>query len=247
MFTAFLSLGLAGLASAVPLSSRQVVPHYPPTSSSTGFRLIANVTDPSTDLNPPINNWVFSGIHVGAGLNDAVLLADSGADTGRIFYHNGTAEEIRYGKGSILTDGGTPPFPFGIYVQGNNESAPQDPSEYGVDVNVGSGTIGVSLEQFPDPYTYLTGGSTGVFIACPRNEPYYQKEYIVIRRSYDTTDPVTALPVHHVPKDCTAIRLIPECATLNDLPEGSTASHEFAANTKCYEDVSAINWPEYGP
>ncbi|KAI0012453.1 hypothetical protein F4779DRAFT_67114 [Xylariaceae sp. FL0662B] len=247
MHTALLSLGLAGLAYATPLKPRQVVPHYPPTSASKGFRLIANVTDPSTDLTPSVNGWVFNGLHVGAGLNDAVLLADGGEDTGRIFYHNGTAEEIRYGKGSIVTDGGTPPFPFGIYVQGNNESAPADPSEYGVTVNVGSGTIGVSLAAFPDPYTYLTSAPAGVFIACPRNEPYYNKEYIVIRRSYDTVDPKTALNVHHVPQDCTAVNLIPECATLNDLPEGSLSSHEFAANTKCYENVSAINWPEYGP
>ena len=78
------SLGLVGLASAVPLAGRQV-PHYPPTSLSTGFRLVANVTDPTRDFTPPINHWVLSGIHTGAGTSDVVLSAEDG----RVLYQNG--------------------------------------------------------------------------------------------------------------------------------------------------------------
>ncbi|KAI3320161.1 hypothetical protein HD806DRAFT_538721 [Xylariaceae sp. AK1471] len=243
MFKTVLAIGAASLASAIPLVSRQVIPHYPPNSLSTGFRLVANVTDPATDLTPSVNGWEFQGIHTGAGFNDAVLTSS----TGRLFYHNGTASEIRFGQGSILSDGGTPEFPWGIYVQGEDEYDTTYPVEHDVNINVGTGTIGVSLLAFPNPYFYLTGNAQGTFVACPRTVPYYNAEYIVVRFAYDTFDPNTALNVQNVPEGCTAITLIPECDTLPDLPEGSISSHEFAQTSKCYDDVSAINWPEYGP
>ncbi|KAI0429531.1 hypothetical protein F5Y09DRAFT_309980 [Xylaria sp. FL1042] len=242
-FTALLAVGAASLASASPLQSRQVIPNYPPNSLSTGFRLVANVTDPATDLTPSVDGWELQGIHTGAGLNDAVLTSE----TGRIFYHNGTAAEIRFGEGSILSDGGSPPFPYGIYVQTEDQFDATYPAEHDVAINVGSGTIGVSLLAFPDPYFYLTAHAQGTYVACPRTVPYYNAEYVVVRFAYDTFDSDTALFVRNVPEGCTAITLIPECDTLPELPEGSISSHEYAANSKCYEDVSAINWPEYGP
>jgi hypothetical protein len=244
MLNALLALAIAGTASAVPLIARQVVPHYPPTQLSTGFRLIANVTDPSKDFTPPVNNWVFNAIHVGAGLDDAVLLSDS-ADSGRIFYVNGTADEIYYGQGSTLTDGGTPPFPFGIYVAGEDQTDAD--GFHDVSVNVGSGTKGVQLTRFPVVYPTLTGAAQGTYAACQQTEPYYNQEYVTIRWTYDTIDPNTFLNVHNIPEGCVAINLIPECATLNDLPDGSLSSHEFAATSVCYDDVSAIDWTQYGP
>jgi hypothetical protein len=238
------SLGLLGLASAVPLTSRQVVPHYPPTSLSTGFRLIANVTDPSKDFNPPVNNWVFNGIHVGAGLNDAVLLAD-GADSGRILYQNGTAAGLRFNEGSVLSDGGTPPFPFGISVQAAD--ATDSDGYHEVSLNAGSGTSGVLLARFPEVYPILHATAPGTFVACNQTAPYYNQNFITVRWAYDVFNSTTALYDHQIPDGCTAITLVPECATLKDLPEGSLSSHEYAANSTCYEDVSAIDWTQYGP
>ncbi|KAJ2976273.1 hypothetical protein NUW58_g8127 [Xylaria curta] len=82
--TLLAAVSAASIASAAPLESRQV-PHYPPNSLSTGFRLVANVTDPATDLKPSVNGWELQGIHTGAALNEAALTAGSG----RVFYHNG--------------------------------------------------------------------------------------------------------------------------------------------------------------
>ncbi|KAI8944839.1 hypothetical protein F4801DRAFT_585026 [Xylaria longipes] len=241
--TLFAAVGAASIASAVPLESRQVIPNYPPNELSKGFRLVANVTDPATDLTPSVDGWELQGIHTGAGSSDATLTSG----TGTVYYHNGTAAEIRFGSGSILTDGGTPPFPFGIYVQTEQEVDATYPKEHDVSINAGSGTIGVSLLAFPDPYFYLTGHAQGTYVACPRTVPYYNREFIVVRFAYDIFDSDTALYVHDIPEGCTAITLIPECDTLAELPEGSYSSHEFAADSKCYTDVSAINWPEYGP
>lgn len=241
MLNTLLLVGAAGVASAVPLSARQVVPHYPPTLQSPGFRLVANVTDLSTDFNPSINNWVFNAIHDGAGANDAVLLPNGG----RIFYVNGTAEDVYYGQGSTLTDGGSPAYPFSIGVASEDQTDVD--GFHDVRVDGGSGTTGVQLTRFPEAYPTLKGIGQGTYVACNQTVPYYNTKYMTVRWTYDTIDPETALNVHQVPGGCVAINLVPECAVLDDVPEGSLASHEFAATSVCYADVSAISWEEYGP
>ncbi|KAJ8132914.1 hypothetical protein O1611_g709 [Lasiodiplodia mahajangana] len=241
MLKAFFAVGAASLASAVPLESRQVIPNYPPNQISTGFRLVANVTDPATDLTPSVDGWEFQGIHTGAALNDVVLTSG----TGNIFYHNGTASEIRYGQGNVLSDLGL--YPYGIGVDNQTEFDYYYTAEHDVTLNVGQGTIGVSLLAFPSPYFYLTATAPGTYVACPRTVAYYQREFVVVRYAYDIFDNTTAQFVQDIPEGCTAITLIPECDTLPELPEGSQSSHQFASPSKCYEDVSAINWPEYGP
>ncbi|KAI0022489.1 hypothetical protein F4780DRAFT_733121 [Xylariomycetidae sp. FL0641] len=235
---------LTGLASATPLVSRQT-PNYPPTSQSQGFQLIANVTDPSTDLSPSVNGFVLSGIHVGAGLSEAVVSADSGL----VFYHNGTAQAIKSGSGSILMDGGTPPFPWGISI-----AAPSTPSnlsgpEHYVGVNAGSGTSGVTFASFPDPYAYLTApGQQGTFAACARPVEYYGGQvWTVVRWVEDVWDEEAKLYLPLVPQGCTRVNFLPQCAPLPGLPADAIASHEFALSQRCYEDVSAIQWGMYGP
>ena len=239
-----LTLGFVALGSAAPLSSRQVVPNYPPTQQSKGFRLIANVTDPSTDLDPPVNACVFTGYHTGARFNEAVATDD--VEGGLIFYQNGTAEEIRYNRGDTISDGGSPPFPWGIIVeeQGGYDDGSKEAS---VSVNAGGGTPGVELTIFPEPYSYLTGTAPGTYAICPREIPYYNQVFNVIRWTNDVFNNDTAQYEHTVPEDCVAVRFLPQCAELPELPEGSQSSHEFAADSRCYEDVSAIDWSQHGP
>ncbi|ORY59543.1 uncharacterized protein BCR38DRAFT_526865 [Pseudomassariella vexata] len=239
MFNSIISLGLFGLASAVPLTSRQL-PNYPPSSSSTGFKLVVNVTDPAHDLSPSVNGLFLQAIHTGAGLNDAVLQVD-----GRIFYQNGTADEIRYNQGNILTDGGNPPFPSGIDVQ-NKDTTDAD-GKHEVAINGGAGTKGVSLALFPVPYTILTFIARGTFVACDQFVPYYKQNFITIRYAYDIINPLTSQFEHDIPQGCVAINLIPQCDVLPQLPVPAIASHQFAANVKCYPDVRAIDWTKYGP
>lgn len=229
-----LTLGLAAMGSAVPLSSRQA-PNYPPTQKSTGFRLVANVTDSSKDLSPSVHGWVFTGFHTGAGFNEAVVTDE--VESGRIFYQNGTAEEIRARRGATLTDGGSPPNPWGIGIQEDSEG-PEAP----VNVNVGGGTKGAQLTVHPEPLSYLTGTAPGTYAICPREVPYYQQVFNVIRWTNDVFNDDTAQYESTVPDDCVAVRFLAQCAELPELPEGSQSSHEFAANSQCYEDVSAIEW-----
>ncbi|KAK8043048.1 hypothetical protein PG994_013531 [Apiospora phragmitis] len=240
MLSAVLSLNALGLAAAAPLESRQVVPHYPPTQQSKGFHLIANLTDPSQDFTPPVNSWQLSGIHVGAGLNDAVLAASKG----QLFYQNGTAEQTRYNQAHTLSDGGTPLFPWGIAV---DDQADTEGVLHGISINAGSGQVGIQLAQFPEHYPILRTPAPGTYVACNQTEPYYHTNYITVRAMFDTFDSTTGRYVRHVPENCVAITLVPQCAELPALPSGSMSSHEFANTVNCYADVASIDWPEYGP
>lgn len=237
-------VGLVGLVSAVPLSSRNIVPNYPKTVQSQGFQLIVNVTDPAHDLTPSVNGWAFDAIHVGAGLNHAVITDD--VARGRVFYQNGTGEEIHYGGGSILSDSGSPPSPYGVQVASKDDAAANN-GEAEVTVNVGGGTPGALLTRFPEPESYLRAPAQGTYAICPRNEPYYSKEYNVVRWTYDSFNKETALYESTVPDDCVAVTLLPQIADLPELPEGSISSHEFAVTSNVYEDVKSIDWSQYGP
>ncbi|KAK8105083.1 hypothetical protein PG999_008442 [Apiospora kogelbergensis] len=244
MLGTVLSLGALGLAAAVPLESRQVVPHYPETKQSKGFSLVANVTDPSKDLNPPINHWRLASLHVGAGLGDAVLESDFAWT----FYLNGTAEDVRYGRAHTLADGGTPPFPWGIAVDEAGTSYPDMGALHGISINAGSGEAGIEPARFPEHYPTLLTPHAGTYVACNQTEPYYRQNFITVRAVFDTVDPATGLDVRPpLPDQCVAITLVPQCADLPDLPEGSQSSHQFANTINCYEDVASIKWSEYGP
>ncbi|KLU92356.1 hypothetical protein MAPG_11302 [Magnaporthiopsis poae ATCC 64411] len=253
MQTTLLTLGLAALATAAPaVTPRQTVPHYPPSSVSKGFRLISNVTDPTRDLTPSVHGFALGGIHIGPP-NSRSVLSPQADNTSRLFYLNGTASDLTLGTTRIVSDGGTPPFPWGVHVQGPDEfDLPANPGSHATFINGGS-TLDVGITKFPDPYSVLVnrkaeGGSAGgTFVACYHEVPYYRRPFVVVDYAYATVDPDTALPVVKVPEGCAPITLIPQCAVLNDLPPDAISSHEFALDQKCYEDVASIDWKQYGP
>ncbi|KAJ9138654.1 hypothetical protein NKR23_g8432 [Pleurostoma richardsiae] len=248
MHSSLLAITLSTLAAAAPHSARQV-PNYPPTSSSQGFKLVANVTDPSKDLIPSIKSWTVQAYHTGAGTNVAVLAAATDASPGSIFYENGTAEAVRYGDTTVLTDEGTPPAPYGIYVDGPEEYDPANPDLHGAVINVGQWSR-AGISQFPNPYPVLFNGEgTGTFVACSSFVPYYQRDLITLDYAYATfTAPDGSYEYNaNIPEGCAPVTLVPECAQLNELPEGSFSSHEFAATERCYDDVASIDWTQYGP
>ncbi|KAK3392888.1 hypothetical protein B0H63DRAFT_456766 [Podospora didyma] len=242
-----LILGLAALAAAAP--AKRQVPHYPPTSLSNGFFLVANVTDPSLDLSPSINGWVFQTAHTGPPTNAAVLQAPGSSVPGRVFYENGTAEQVHYGQSTVITDGATPPTPFGIFIQSPTEFDITYPTEHDLFVNAGPGTPS-RITDFPNPYPILQNNQgVGTFVACNNTVPYYGYKFITINYAYATFEgPDGGYEYHaNIPEGCAPINLVPQCTTLNTLPPDAYASHEFAAPVRCYDDVAAIDWTQYGP
>ncbi|GFP55417.1 hypothetical protein ACSS6W_009265 [Trichoderma asperelloides] len=234
MFFTAAVLGLAGAAVAAPAN---IVPNYPPHQLSTGFRLVVNVTDKALDLKPSVQGLYVDSIHVGAGLNVAGV---GPKDTSNIFYQNGTAAEYRYGRATTITDEATPLSPFGLSLSKNPGSETLS-SAY---INGGAGTPGVQISQFPEPYLFLTPET---FVICNNPLEYYQgRKFLVVEQAATTVSSDGKIE-KNIPAGCAPVRLLPECATLETLPAGSYASHEFALETGCYADVASINWSLYGP
>ncbi|KFY37364.1 hypothetical protein V495_07223, partial [Pseudogymnoascus sp. VKM F-4514 (FW-929)] len=150
----------------------------------------------------------------------AVLVANDETNPGRQFYVNGTAEDVRYNRGNILTSGGTPPFPFGIQIS----PAPAT----SVSINAGLGTSGVGLERFPSPITYLTAPEAATYVACTTQLPYSVGVTLNVLRTGE-----------EVPAECAKVTLFPECA------EGDGSVHETENIVQCYEDVAGIDWDLY--
>lgn len=209
-----------------------------PTSTSTGFRLLVKVIKPFPDLSPPIDNQYISTAHTGAGLSTAVV--SEGTSTARIWYQNGTAPapnpELDSG---ILTDGGTPPAPYGIGLQGPDEfDGAVYPDEHRVDVDVGPGTptMGVELndEKLPVLRVHDVGGVGGKWMVCRRKIWYYyqDREFSVLRYVYGGEEAAM--------DECAPVELVPVCAELPELPEGSYSSHEFAVEVPCVVDAAAL-------
>lgn len=240
-----LALSLAALGFSAPTIRRQD-PHYPPTSSSQAFKLVANVTDPALDFNPSIKNWLVQGYHTGAGTNTAVLAAfDATTNPGRIFYENGTTQDQAYHSTTLLTDASSLPAPFSWQVQSPTEFDPVYPAQHHVSISIGVPTPAY-IASFPVAYPTLQNGlGQGTFVAC-KNELAGLGTVVTVNYAYATFEGPNGEYEYNanIPEGCIPISLIPQCAALDG---SSEASHEFALIERCYEDVAAINWPEYGP
>jgi len=205
------ALTLAAAASALPNPS-------PKPSKSTGFYLVAHVPNPAHDLTPSVEGWSLTGIHTGAGFSAGVL--DASADAARLFYQNGTAAQAGRRQGTLVTDAGTPPFPMSLQLQ-----APGEARQI-AGLNVAQGTpAGVDARA-----VLVNGlaGFKGTFLACRQTVPYYGVEYVTLQYAYGGEAEGAA-------DGCAPIRLVAKCAALNELPEGSISSHEFAGEVRCVE------------
>jgi hypothetical protein len=241
--SAIFILAVAGLAATAP-TARQA-PNYPPASSSNAFRLVVNVTDPSTDFIPSINDFVLTSYHTGAGQAYAVVAPNLSAATGRILYENGTAIDISLGGSTIISDSGTPPFPSSIIVQDVTQFDPRYPTQHNVQLNVGEGTKNVGLARFPEPIPALQGPAIGTFAVC--SNVLSSGQAFVLTYAYATFEDANGnyLYQKNIPEGCAEIKLLPQCATINELPANAYSSHEFASIQKCYDDVAVIDWTVY--
>jgi hypothetical protein len=214
MISTIATMALAGLAAATPVTMQARAPPY---SMSEGFKLVANVTG-ARDFTPSINGRFASDVHTGAGLARAVLYPD----TQRVWYQNGTADDIKYRHADMVSDRGLYTAGFQI-VYGSDNAAKHE-----ITMNLGAGSMAVQLSDDKEPVSFVDpleySGAPGSFIAC--NETIFN----VFRDEY------------YITLNWLTVNLIPQCAPLADPPAGSEISHEFAQEARCYEDVSAIAW-----
>ena len=221
MFLSFLSL--LQIVLAVPSPQTTPVPIMPdplPFGEGTNFKLVAQVQH--GDFKPSIKNWELSSYHVAPCLDYAVL---SKPGKGRTFYANGTATELQSKQGDLLSDGNTPPTPYGFIIPKQNET---EDGRRPVSINCGAGTpgVGVTFPPIKQPQVAQLSYSVGSFFACNKTLPYGPAIAL-----YFSTMSVR-------PKGCAQIKLFPECVHDGEV-------HAFANSVSCYHNVTAIDWLPY--
>lgn len=222
---------LSTIASAAPTKTSS--PEYPTRLSSENFRLVVAVR--SNDLTPSIQNYIMTSYHTGAGQAWAVLQPNETATSGRIFYANGTTDEIENGRSNILSDEGVAPFfPGGIVVNPPSPSPtpgskPED-AEISVSINAGAGTPGVGITRSPDEVSNLYSVGGEGFYGCLRDLPYGPAVQVFVKQHFVD-----------VPEGCADVALIPQCS------EGSGAEHPNGQESGCYADVASIDWSGINP
>lgn len=178
---------------------------------------MVKVTDSTTDFEPSIDSYYVSSIHVGAGQ----ALGGVDPQSARIWYQNGTASDLAYGQGTIVWDGGSPPFPHGFKLVYEQDLVSV------VRVDVGPGTPGVQIISSSDSsYPFLTApDNIGTYIVCEETVAYYgERQFLVLKHA-----------AADVPKGCAVVQLVPQCAELPD--DGSLSRQEFAQKAPCYDDI----------
>ncbi|KAK3181621.1 hypothetical protein K4F52_006999 [Lecanicillium sp. MT-2017a] len=229
------ALSLLGVAAASPIAAcnnpNANKPSYPAKQTSKGFKLVANVTDPSRDFKDPIHNKFLTPLHTGAAVNVIGIARDG--DKAPVFYQTGNQQERLSGATRIAVDLGTPPSAFGFSLQSDNGKSFASTAH----ADAGAGQAGVSVTHDPVPFAFL---NLAEFAICEEPLPALQNQQYKVLHQFNTLS-----SAEKIPEDCVPITVIPQCATLEDLLEGSRASHDDAFEAGCYEDVSSIEWSKY--
>jgi len=174
---------------------------------------------------------------VGAGFNVAVLYPKNYTN-GAIFYQNGTAEQVSSGQTHLINDEATPLSPFPMSIQGPDVFDVTYPTEHSVLINVVNSSA-VSFEEKGGFKQVLKNGldvgGEGTFAVCNNTVPYYRSAFWTLMYVYGGEE---------LAEECVGVVMLPRCAILEDLPEGSYSSHEFAVEVECYEEIEGEDQEE---
>ncbi|KAK5661874.1 hypothetical protein OQA88_9982 [Cercophora sp. LCS_1] len=219
----------ATLAVTTPLVPRSKV-GYTTVLWSNAFLLIANVTNLSMDLDPSVHLWKLNGVHNGAGAETAILTKE----TGRIFYENGTDDNIG------VTSDTNGPYPSSMVIHPLTPDQPYADYVDNLGINLGMAMRGLGIVPYGEegwPWPSLYSPDDGTFMACPGVGAQDHQ----VRFAKGTVDADGNLSVA-VPLGCAPVTLLAQCMILGNAPAGATYTHDYARQIRCYEDVSNVDW-----
>ncbi|KAK3388478.1 hypothetical protein B0T20DRAFT_95979 [Sordaria brevicollis] len=232
MFTTALLALAATLTSATPHHLDHSDSQLPPTSTATGFALVANLTDPDMAHNlflDDINHWSLRGVHVGAGQSTAVLAKpNTSSTTGsphQIYYQNST--------GGISLDDSNP-FPLSIRLSGAYDTDFPTVLYLGIFFGLSTPTLSISSpaghprlfvsgagvnspegQEATSPGSPVTNDEApelyqrGSFVVCNETDPVYTRPQYPVRFAMASLDGTISLP-----SNCARIELLAECGKL---------------------------------
>jgi hypothetical protein len=144
--------------------------------------------------------WNLTSYHIGPCYDYAVFTSA----TGRTFYANGTADQFATHIPNILSDGGTPPWPWGFII--NPVNATDEQGRRNVFINCGIGTPGVEIKREHKDTQVAYG--TGEFFVCNSTLLYGPAITLYYRERGDIT-----------PQGCADVQLLTKCLSDGTLRE----------------------------
>lgn len=220
MFPSLMALALVALDGA---RSQPVDRAAPRLSFCRAFRLVVNVTNLAHPLNHnhDLHYSYISSIDTGAG--SALVGSVNHAHLARVLYQNGTIAEARRGLTTIISDAGDPLVPCGLKLVGDKGNATLSTAR----LDVGPGSPGLLFGRMFPPYLVP---DTFMFCASPSHG-------LLLRHAKQTRAADGTRLDDNVLPECVAVRLLPECAPLNDLAEGSFSSHDHVRRGLYFDPV----------
>jgi hypothetical protein len=167
-----------------PLALAKYITHAP------NFAITADLP-PNSPL-AVAQGWNLTSYHIQPCYDYAVFTNE----TGRTFYANGTTEDISTHSANILSDGGTPPWPWGTIVSAAN--ATDDQGRRNVFVNCGLGTAGLEVKKVRRDTEVVYG--SGDFYVCNSTLLYGPAITLYYRESEEST-----------PTGCEDVKLRTKC------------------------------------
>lgn len=195
------------------------------------FQFIAKTIgpNPNADALPDINNWLFTPVHSGAGMNLATLVDPSTTSfnlSAPGYFRNGS--DVAHGDGGYITAGflyGT--TPYSLVLDLAHEATSSNPgAETGtVQFNVGVGTDGLDVSAGK---LITSNYVTDSFWACP-NFPIEGSTAIVVEVIDRYADD---------PKGCWSIELYAQCA--GPISDSNRAAFPAFVKSSCYANATSV-------
>ncbi|KAI0107077.1 hypothetical protein GGR51DRAFT_165750 [Nemania sp. FL0031] len=215
-FTTLITASLLGLTTALPSPMRRTTTT---TSSSTGFNLRISLLDPNKDLTPSVQGLYLSDLRTGAGTAISTLTTQP-----TVFYLNGTTPST-----TTITHDIPNVYPLSILISGPDSFDYFYPTEHPISTAINGGSLlSLSLQSSPPTPTLLplAGDSGGAYAVCQRDVVLGGSKSSILTARYSYGNET-------VPADCAPVEFVVECATLEDLPAGSSWNHDSAVEVAC--------------
>ncbi|KAI1328693.1 hypothetical protein F5Y16DRAFT_368429 [Xylariaceae sp. FL0255] len=212
---------LLGFAAARPTSSTPAR-QAPTISSSKAFNLRITQTEPAA---LSVNDFYVGGVRVGSGTYITELGSSAGSTP---YYLNETSPQM----GNVVTDIPNV-YPISLLLSGPTQYDYFYPKEHDVGLSPTDASLfGVYPQSTPDGLVILVGLESdnvplgGQWAACVRPAVLGGDEENITTLRY-------VYAGETFPDNCAHVEIRAECATLNELPAGSTWNHDDALEVPC--------------
>lgn len=208
------ALGANVLAASIPAAA-------PPTSIDEAFQLKLRLVDKKRDLPSSMDNARVV-INTFSGSDDFYRLVAVRSGHTRVFFLNGTKEEVAQGKGTILDD---QTANSGNAFLGQDGDATSRPLQLSTIPSKRSDPA-VALSPSTNPYSFLLPSTN--YVVCPPTADDLMARSV---QHPTTSYPIRSLNSNSkIPDGCVPVKIYPECSK----HYGTSANRQYSQPARCY-------------